>query len=95
MTPYLLNLLDLSLTLYALNHGGVELNPLMRNLTVMVAWKVCGVGVLCWMLQVLAKDRRVPVKPKRLARRGLRVCTVVYTVLLFYHFYFIFGGNYL
>lgn len=94
MTPYLLNLLDLILTLYALNHGGVELNPLMRSIPVMVAWKVVGVGVLCWMLHVLAYDKRSPAKPKRLARRGLILCTVVYTVLLFYHFYFI-GGTFL
>lgn len=94
MTAYLLNLADLFLTLHALHHGGVELNPLLQNPAVMVAWKVLGVGVLCWMLHVLAYDKRVPAKPKRLARRGLILCTVVYTVLLFYHFYFI-GGMYL
>ena len=92
MTPYLLNLADLFLTLYALSRGGVELNPLMQSLPVMVAWKVGGVGVLCWMLHVLAKDKRVPAKPKHLARRGLRLCTAVYAVLCVYHFYFIFGG---
>ena len=92
MTAYILNLADLLLTLYALSRGGVELNPLMRSVPVMVAWKTVGVGVLCWMLQVLAYDKRVPAKPKRLARRGLILCTVVYTVLLFYHFYFLFGG---
>lgn len=95
MTAYLLNLADLFLTLYALHHSGVELNPLMRSVPVMVCWKVLGVGVGCWMLHVLAYNKRVPAKPKRLARRGLILCTVVYTVLLFYHFYFIFGGMYL
>lgn len=94
MTPYLLNLADLFLTLYAIRHGAVELNPLMQNTAGMVAWKVCGVGVLCWMLQVLAYDKRSPAEPKRLARRGLYLCTVVYTVLLFYHIYFI-GGTFL
>lgn len=94
MTPYILNLADLCLTLYALQHGGVELNPLMQSVPVMVLYKTVGVGVGCWMLHVLAYDKRVPAKPKRLARRGLILCTVVYTVLLFYHFYFI-GGMYL
>ena len=42
--PYTLNLIDLSLTLYALHHGGVELNPLMRSIPVMVGWKVVGVA---------------------------------------------------
>ena len=30
MTAYLLNLLDLAFTLYALSHGATELNPAMR-----------------------------------------------------------------
>ena len=92
MTPYLLNLLDLILTLYALNHGAVELNPLMRSVPVMVAWKVLGVGVGCWMLQVLAYDKRSPAKPKRLARRGLSIVTAVYAAVCINHLYFIFGG---
>ena len=92
MTPYLLNLIDLFLTLHAIQHGVVELNPLMQNTAAMVAWKVVGAGVLCWMLHVLAYDKRVPAKPKRLARRGLILCTAVYTAVCIYHFYFIFGG---
>lgn len=92
MTAYILNLADLALTLYALHHGGVELNPLMRSIPVMVVYKVLVLGVGCWMLHVLAYDKRVPAKPKRLARRGLNLGTVVYTVLLFYHLYFILGG---
>ena len=92
MTPYLLNLLDLLLTLHAIRNGGVELNPLMRSVPVMVAWKVLGVGVGCWMLQVLAYDKRVPAKPRRLARRGLSIVTAVYAAVCVYHFYFIFGG---
>ena len=92
MTAYLLNLADLALTLYALSRGGVELNPLMRSIPVMVAWKVCGVGVLCWMLHVLAYDKRSPAKPKRLARRGLSIVTAVYAAVCINHFYFIFGG---
>lgn len=78
MTPYLLNLADLFLTLYALHHGGVELNPLMQSLPVMVAWKTVGCGVLCWMLQVLAKDKRVPTKAKHKARWGLKICSAAF-----------------
>ena len=95
MTAYILNLADLALTLYALSHGGVELNPLMQSVPVMVAWKVCGVGVLCWMLHALAYDKRVPAKPKRLARRGLSIVTAVYAAVCINHLYFIFGGIYL
>lgn len=80
MTPYILNLCDLALTLYAIHRGGVELNPMMQNPAVMVTWKVVGVGVLCGMLHVLAKDKRVPTKPKRMARRGLRLCTCAFTL---------------
>lgn len=36
MTPYTLNLIDLALTLYALDNGGVEMNTLMRSVPVMV-----------------------------------------------------------
>lgn len=85
MTPYLLNLLDLSLTLYAIRNGGVELNPLMRCVSFMVAWKVLGVGVLCWLLERLAKNFRV-------ARWGLRACTAVYAAVCIHHLIFIFGG---
>ena len=48
MTAYLLNLTDLAFTLHALSHGAVELNPLMRSVPVMIAYKVVGVGALCW-----------------------------------------------
>ena len=83
MTAYLLNLADLALTLYALANGGVELNPLMRSVPVMVAWKVCGVGVLCWWLST----RKEPI-----AKKGLLLLIAVYSAVCIYHFYFIFGG---
>ena len=78
MTPYLLNLLDLCFTLYALTHGGVELNPLMRCVPVMVAWKVVGVGVMCWLLSKLATNLKV-------ARYGLQVCTAIYILTNLWH----------
>ena len=85
MTAYLLNLFDLALTLHALSNGGVELNPLMRNPAVMVSYKVVVVGILCWVLHVLAYDKRSPVRAMILARKGLRIVTRVYALLLIYH----------
>lgn len=57
MTTYILNLTDLLLSLYALHHGGVELNLLMRCVPVMVAWKVVGVAsyVSCCTISVTAR----------------------------------------
>lgn len=92
MTPYLLNLADLLLALYALQHGGVELNPLLQNPTVMVAWKTVGVGVLCLSLERIAQNARVRFNARRIARCGLNLCTAVYAAVCVYHFYFIFGG---
>lgn len=90
MTAYLLNLADLALTLYALNNGGVELNPLMQSVPVMVAWKVLGVGVLCLSLEKIASDKRE--KASDMARLGLRACTAVYAAVCIHHLIFIFGG---
>lgn len=97
MTPYLLNLCDLLLTLHAIHHGGVELNPLMQCVPVMVAWKVVGVGVLCGVLEYCARPSQSlgdssPTGRAEFARRGLNLCTAVYAALCVYHFYFIFGG---
>ena len=47
---YLLNLLDLTLTLLALRLGCTELNPLMQSVPVLVAYKVVVVGGLLWWL---------------------------------------------
>lgn len=77
----LLNLLDLALTLHALNHGAVELNPLIRNIPVMVFCKVFVVGVLCLWLES---------RPEKIARWGLRICAVVYAAVNIWHFYNIF-----
>lgn len=90
MRAYILNLADLAFTLYAIQRGGVELNPLMRNPAVMVAWKVCGVGVLCYLLSKLASNFNGSCN--NVARWGLNLCTAVYAALCIYHFYYIFGG---
>ena len=76
MVIYLLNLLDLVFTLYALPLGCTELNPLMQSVPMMVAYKVIGVGVLCWWLSH---------RPEQVARIGLLICTAVYGLLSVYH----------
>lgn len=76
MIAYALNLIDLSCTLWALRHGAVELNPLMRSVTVMVGYKVIIVGVLLWWL---SRQR------ERAARYALYVAAAVYGAVDVYH----------
>lgn len=76
MVAYVLNLIDLSCTLWALRHGAVELNPLMREVTVMVGYKVVIVGALLWWL---SRQR------ERAARYALYVAAVVYGAVDVYH----------
>ena len=76
MIAYVLNLLDLFCTLWALRHGAVELNPLMRSVTVMVGYKVVIVGALLWWLST---------RRERAARYALYVATVVYGAVDVYH----------
>lgn len=76
IAAYTLNLLDLFCTLWALRHGAVELNPLMREVTVMVGYKVIIVGVLLWWLST---------RRERAARYALYVAAVVYGAVDVYH----------
>ena len=73
---YTLNLLDLFCTLWALRHGAVELNPLMRSETVMVGYKVIIVWVLLWWLSL---------RRERSARYALYAAAVVYGAVDVYH----------
>lgn len=73
---YALNLLDLSCTLWALRHGAVELNPMMREVTVMVGYKVIIVWGLLWWLST---------RRERAARLALYVAAVVYGAVDVYH----------
>lgn len=73
---YALNLIDLSCTLWALRHGAMELNPLMRSVTVMVGYKVVIVGMLLWWL---SRQR------ERAARYALYVAAVAYGAVDVYH----------
>lgn len=76
MTAYTLNLLDLAITLYALNHGGVELNPVMRCVPIMIAYKTVIVGALC----LWPSKRTEP-----LAKYGLWAITAVYAGIIIWH----------
>lgn len=76
VTVYVLNLIDLACTLYAIWLGAEELNPLMTPVPVMVVYKLVVVGLLAaWLSR----------RPERLARMGLRLCTMAYTILACYH----------
>ena len=73
---YALNLIDLSCTLWALRHGAVELNPLMREVTVMVGYKVIIMWGLLWWLST---------RRERAARYALCAAAVVYGAVDVYH----------
>lgn len=76
VTVYLLNLFDLACTLLALRLGAMELNPLMESIPAMVVYKLVVVGLLAaWLSR----------RGERLARMGLRLCTMAYTILACYH----------
>ena len=79
MTAYTLNLLDLALTLYAIQRGGVELNPLMRNPYIMIAYKTVIVGALCLWLHHFAEGGN------KVARLGLWAITAVYAGIIIWH----------
>ena len=76
IAAYALNLIDLSCTLWALRHGAVELNPLMREVMVMVGYKVVIVWGLLWWLST---------RRERAARYALYVAAVVYGAVDVYH----------
>lgn len=76
IAAYALNLIDLSCTLWALRRGAVELNPLMREVTVMVGYKVVIVWGLLWWLST---------RRERAARYALYVAAVVYGAVDVYH----------
>jgi hypothetical protein len=73
---YVLNLIDLSCTLWALHGGAVELNPLMREVTVMVGYKVIIVWGLLWWLST---------RRERAARYALCAAAAIYGAVDVYH----------
>ena len=74
MIPLLaFNLSDLLFTLYALSLGCQEANPLMRNVTFMLVYKLAVVPLLAGILHKLN------------ARRSMAACAAVYGALCLYH----------
>lgn len=73
---YTLNLLDLFCTLWALRHGAVELNPLMRSVPFMVCYKVGAVWGLLWWLFT---------RRERAARYALCAAAAIYGAVDVYH----------
>lgn len=86
---YTLNILDLLLTTYAIRHGAWELNPVMRYaMTIPYAfpfYKIVVVGVLCWVLEYMAKRNRV-------AWWGRFLCAGVFLATDLWHIYNLMGG---
>lgn len=76
MIVYILNLIDLACTLYAISIGATELNPLMRSVPVMVGYKVGAVWGLLWWLST---------RREQAARYALYVAAVVYGAVDVYH----------
>lgn len=76
MIAYTLNLFDLACTMYALENGVEELNPLMRNVPFMIFYKVI---VMYWLLVWLAGRK------EKVAKYGMAVMTVVYTFVAVWH----------
>lgn len=72
MIAYLLNLIDLAFSVYAIRNGGVELNPLMQNPAVMILYKIIAMGFL---LSWLSKRK------ERIAVLGMRLIIVVYLII--------------
>ena len=76
MTLYALNILDLCFTLYAVNRGAAELNPLLVNPVIMAVYKTGIVGLLCWWLH----RRSEPI-----ARYGQKLLTAAYAAVNIWH----------
>ena len=76
LLTYILNLFDLAFTLYALYHGGQELNPLLQSVPLMIVYKVVILGALLGWLES---------RPERVARWGLRACAAVSGAVVLWH----------
>ena len=76
MIVYILNLIDLACTLYAISIGATELNPLMREVMVRVGYKVIIVWALLWWLST---------RRERAARYALCAAAAIYGAVDVYH----------
>lgn len=83
ITTYILSLLDLFFTLYFTKKYGIDIeaNPLWRLMLqktwVAVLVKVVIVGIAILSLYIFRRYK--------VAKIGITVCTIVYTLLLIYH----------
>ena len=73
---YLLNILDLFLTIKSRYCGGVEFNPIMQNVPFMIFCKVIMVGALCWWLGK---------RKEKIAHIGLNICAVYFAAIDVWH----------
>ena len=83
MTIYILNRLDMAITLHALEHGARELNPIVDWMIgvhplLFVFSKVVLVGVVLWWL-----NRESQTEP--LARWGLKFLAALYGLAAMWH----------
>ena len=76
MIAYILNLIDLFCTLYAISIGVAELNPMMHSVSFMICYKVVIVGALLWWLSTRRESA---------ARYALYVAAAVYGAVDVYH----------
>lgn len=76
ITVIALNWLDLACTLWALRRGCVELNPLLRSVVTMLWYKGAVVPLLALWLNARGTQE---------ARRGLRICAIVYGAVCVWH----------
>lgn len=71
-----LNWIDLICTLLALRRGCAELNPMLRSVVTMIWYKGAVVPLLALWLDARGTKE---------ARRGLRICVVVYGAVCLWH----------
>ena len=71
-----LNWIDLICTLLALRRGCAELNPMLRSVVTMIWYKGAVVPLLALWLDARGTKE---------ARRGLRICAVVYGAVCLWH----------
>ena len=73
---YILNLIDLALTLCAIHNGATEVNPLMQCIPIQIFYKVFVVGIaILWLTK----------RPEAVAKYGLRAMTVIYLAVIAWH----------
>lgn len=75
---YILNLFDLICTLFLLQFGAIELNPLLQNPIIMVLIKTLLVGgILIFIVKF----------PTTIGYIGLKFLLVLYSLVIIWHFY--------